>query len=87
MLMGDVETPSARVLRELTEQGLSYSELMGNYADRWNHAFEDHAIPSKIKTGLADEAIASLRRQREIEINDKLSFDEFLREFYAQYRR
>lgn len=87
MLMGDVETPSARVLRELTEQGLSYSELMGNYADRWHHAFEDHAIPSKIKTGLADEAIASLRRQREIEINDKLSFDEFLREFYAQYRR
>ncbi|MGB1350233.1 MAG: glutamate--cysteine ligase [Luminiphilus sp.] len=86
MLMGDTETPSARVLREMSEQTLSFAELMGSYAEQWNREFEDHPMPSHIKTGLADEAIASLRRQREIEAADGLSFDAFLSEFYAQYR-
>ena len=86
MLMGDTETPSARVLREMSEQTLSFAELMGSYAEQWNREFEDHPMPSHIKTGLADEAIASLRRQREIEAADDLSFDAFLSEFYAQYR-
>ena len=87
MVMGDVETPSSRVLREISEQNVSFSELMGRYAAQWHREFKNYPIPSEIKTALADEAIASLRRQREIESADSLSFDAFLSEFYAQYRR
>ena len=87
MITGDVETPSSRVLREISEQNVSYSDLMGRYAEDWHREFDTHSIPSEIKTGLADEAIASLRRQRDIESADSLSFDAFLSEFYAQYRR
>ena len=86
MLTGDVETPSSRVLREIFEQNISYSDLMGRYAEEWHRGFKAHPLPSKIRTGLADEAIASLRRQRAIESADSLSFDAFLHEFYAQYR-
>ena len=87
MVMGDIETPSSRVLREISEQNVSYSELIGRYADKWHREFDAHPIPSEVKTGLANEAIASLRRQRDIESADSLSFDAFLSEFYAQYRR
>ena len=87
MLTGDVETPSSRVLREISEQNISYSGLMGRYAEEWHRRFNAHRLPSEIRTGLADEAIASLRRQRAVESADSLPFDEFLHEFYAQYRR
>ena len=86
MLTGDIETPSSRVLREIFEQNISYSDLMGRYAEEWHREFDAHPIPSEIKTSLADEAIASLRRQRDIESADSVSFDRFLHEFYAQYR-
>ena len=87
MFEGDIETPSARLLREMTEQNLSYSELISTYSEQWNSEFERHAIPSKVRAALADEAIASLRRQRELEAANDMSFDAFLSEFYSQYRR
>ena len=87
MLTGDVETPSSRVLREIFEQNISYSDLMGRYAEEWHREFDAHPIPSETRTSLADEAIASLRRQRDIESSDSVSFDAFLSEFYAQYWR
>ena len=87
MLTGDVETPSSRVLREIFEQNISYSDLMGRYAEEWHREFDAHPIPSETRTSLADEAIASLRRQRDIESADSVSFDAFLSEFYAQYWR
>ena len=87
MMIGDVETPSSRVLREISEQNVSFSELIGRYAEQWHTEFKNYHIPSTIKTALADEAITSLRRQREIESADTLSFDAFLSKFYAQYRR
>ena len=87
MLTGDVETPSSRVLREISEQNISYSDLMGRYAEEWHRGFAAHPLSSEIRAGLADEAIASLRRQRAVESADSLSFDAFLHEFYAQYRR
>ena len=87
MLAGGIETPSSCVLREISEQNISYSDLIGRCAEEWHREFYAHPIPSEIKTALAAEASASLRRQRDIESADSLSFDSFLSEFYAQYRR
>ena len=85
-IIGDQETPSARVIRELSESQIDYSVLMGQYSEQWNQMFREAAIPQNVRTHLADEAIASLRKQREIENSDTLTFDAFLHAFYAQYR-
>jgi glutamate--cysteine ligase len=83
--VGDEETYSARVVRELDEQSVDYSTLMGEYSKRWNRMFQDFALPLNARTQLADEAIASLRKQREIEKSDTSTFDAFLQAFYTQY--
>ena len=85
-IIGDQETPSARVIRELSESQIDYSVLMGQYSEQWNQMFREAAIPQNVRTHLADEAIVSLRKQREIEKSDTLTFDAFLQAFYAQYR-
>jgi glutamate--cysteine ligase len=84
-ITGDEETYSARVVRELDEQSVDYSTLMGEYSKRWNRMFQDFALPLNARTQLADEAIASLRKQREIEKSDTSTFDAFLQAFYTQY--
>jgi glutamate--cysteine ligase len=84
-IVGDEETYSARVVRELDEQSVDYSTLMGEYSKRWNRMFQDFTLPLNTRTQLADEAIASLRKQREIEKSDASTFDAFLQAFYAQY--
>lgn len=86
-VLGDQETPSARVVRELRENQLDYSTLMGQYSEKWDQMFRDAAIPQNVRTHLADEAIASLRKQREIESNDTSTFEAFLETFYSQYRQ
>lgn len=85
-ILGDQETPSARVIRELNEGQIDYSALMGQYSEQWNQMFRETAIPQNIRTHLADEAIASLRKQREIEKSDTSTFEAFLQAFYSQYR-
>ena len=84
MLTGDVETPSSRVLREIFEQNISYSDLMGRYAD--SGIANSTPTRYRARSNHLAEAIASLRRQRDIEFTDSVSFDAFLHEFYAQYR-
>ncbi|MDG1654714.1 MAG: glutamate--cysteine ligase, partial [Luminiphilus sp.] len=66
---------------------VDYSTLVGEYSARWDADFQRFTLPQTIKTSLADEAIASLRKQREIEATDTLAFEDFLNEFYAQYLR
>ena len=85
-IIGNQETPSARVIRELSEGQIDYSVLIGQYSEQWNQMFRETAISQNVRTHLADEAIASLRKQREIENSDTLTFDAFLQAFYAQYR-
>ncbi len=85
-ILGDQETPSARVIRELNEGQIDYSALMGQYSEQWNQMFRETAIPQNIRTYLADEAIASLRKHREMEKSDTSTFEAFLQAFYSQYR-
>jgi glutamate--cysteine ligase len=85
ILTGEAESPSARVIRELKDRQVSYSTLIGDYSQTWNDAFKRQAPSQQVNAALADEAIASLRRQREVEASDTVPFSTFLRQFYAQY--
>ena len=86
-VLGTAETLSGRMLRELDERRMDYSTLVGEYSARWDADFQRFTLPQTIKTSLADEAITSLRKQREIEAADTLAFEDFLNGFYAQYVR
>ena len=86
-VLGTAETLSGRMLRELDERRMDYSTLIGEYSARWDADFQRFTLPQTIKTSLADEAITSLRKQREIEAADTLAFEDFLNGFYAQYVR
>lgn len=85
-IKGDEETFSARVLRELDDRQLNYSTLMGEYSEQWNQMFRNFTVPPDKRTRLADEAIASLRKQRELENSDTVNFEAYLKAFYEQYQ-
>lgn len=79
-------TPSARVLREMRERELPFFRLAMAYSERWAEQFRGENIPVEVSQRLRQEAERSLRAQAEIEAADELSFEQYLANFYAQYR-
>ena len=78
-------TPSARLLAEMEREALSHSEIISRYSKHWDELHRKTEMTSETRIALADEAVASLRRQRDIEESDSESFDRYLERFYAQY--
>ncbi|MEJ2692165.1 MAG: glutamate--cysteine ligase [Candidatus Thiodiazotropha sp.] len=77
-------TPSARMLAEMRDRGESFfdfaqrmSKQHQRYFLRQGEGYEDQHL-------LQQEAADSWRRQREIEAADRVSFDEFLSQYFAQ---
>lgn len=78
-------TPSARLLAEMESGALSHSEIISRYSRQWDKQHRQKGLSERARIALADEAVASLRRQRDIEESENESFDTFLARFYAQY--
>ena len=74
-------TLSARVLREMREQGLSFEayalKLSEEHADYW----KKHALTDRKRSVLAEEADSSWRQQRKVEQSDLLDFDTYLKRY------
>jgi glutamate--cysteine ligase len=82
---GDPEqTPSARVLRELREQGASFQEFALRLSRQHASVFRGRRLEGERADEFRREAEKSLREQRRIEANDTLSFDEFLQKYFTQ---
>ncbi|MFT4823935.1 MAG: glutamate--cysteine ligase [Halioglobus sp.] len=78
-------TASARILREMTEKNLPFFRLAMEYSKQWSEHFLNRPL-SEAKQSLFDkECSRSTQAQAEIEQSDTLSFDEYLKNFYAQY--
>lgn len=77
-------TPSAQVVREMREQGLSFQEHSLNHS--LNHAalIKSKPLQAQDLAKLELEAAESLKAQRETEANDSLSFEEFLGQYFAR---
>lgn len=77
-------TPSARVLAEMRRSGQSFAayalELSRRQAAVWRERPLDDAVAERFR----QDAERSLAEQRRIEASDRLSFDEFLRRYFAQ---
>jgi glutamate--cysteine ligase len=79
-------TPSARILREMREQDLPFFRLAMAYSERWAQYYRNRELPAGERERLEQEAVHSLAAQGEIEQRDDVSFEQYLDNFYSQYR-
>lgn len=84
-LLDDAETtPSARILQELEASRAGFFEYAMDAARGHRDYFRSLApLSPQRREEFEEEARRSLERQREIERSDTLSFDEYLRSYYA----
>jgi glutamate--cysteine ligase len=76
--------PSARLLQELRDSKSSFFEFALDLARRHRQYFASLApMPPERARQLQTEAAESLRRQRDIEAADDLSFEEYLARYFA----
>jgi glutamate--cysteine ligase len=77
------KTPSARIVHELESTGTSFFEFALDTARRHRDYFAsiEPLSESRAKV-LADEATASYQRQRDIEITDDMSLDDYLERYF-----
>ncbi|TQV82518.1 glutamate--cysteine ligase [Exilibacterium tricleocarpae] len=79
-------TPSARVLRDMEEQGVTFFRLAMNQAERHSQALTATPLDQRTELRFRAMAATSLQEQAAVEAADTLSFEEYLQRFYAQYR-
>ena len=77
-------TPSARLLQALRDSKCSFFEFALDLARRHRRYFSSIApMPPERARQLETEAVESLRRQRDIEAADRLSFEEYLARYFS----
>ena len=77
-------TPSARLLQELYDSDCSFFEFALDVARRHKNYFSSIApMPPERARQIETEALESVRRQREIEAADDISFEEYLARYFA----
>jgi len=78
-------TPSARVLREMREQEVPFFRLAMNYSEEWATHFRRRSLTPETQAGFDGESERSLAAQAELEQDQRLSFEDYLKQFYDQY--
>jgi glutamate--cysteine ligase len=79
-------TLSARMLREMAESGLSYSQLALRYSRQWHAQHLSDPLSEAASTRLKSEAEQSIHRQHAIESQNSEAFEDYLSSFYQQYQ-
>jgi glutamate--cysteine ligase len=79
-------TPSARVLSEMRERNLPFFRLAMGYSEQWAAHFRQRTLPKERQDAFENETAQSLLAQRTIEQSDDLSFEQYLQNFFAQYK-
>lgn len=79
-------TPSARILRELRERQLTYTEFALEKSQQHARALRERPLPAAALQEFVATAERSLAAQADIEASDRLSFEDYLRKYFDQYR-
>jgi glutamate--cysteine ligase len=74
-------TPSAIVLSELKESGLSFTQWSLNISQKHRDDLLSKTLPREVEQKLDLTVNQSIKQQQEMEANDTLSFDEFLNDY------
>ncbi|MFA0810450.1 glutamate--cysteine ligase [Microbulbifer epialgicus] len=82
---GEIPTPAQQILAEMEEQNLSFYQWAMEKAEQHRHYFLERPLDSDSVRDFSRQAEKSLLRQKQIEAEDKGSFEEFLSHYYAQY--
>lgn len=78
-------TPSARILRELEQQNVSYARYALALSKSHTEELRAEKLPQKIIQHFLKISELSLNKQRKLEEQSQLSFDEYLQNYYRQY--
>ena len=79
-------TPSARVLREMTESGSTYHGWTSEQSVKATEYFRNLSLSDSEQQRLSEIAEKSLADQAKMEADDNMDFDQYLREYFDQYR-
>lgn len=79
-------TPSARILREMRERELPFFTLAMDYSRQWADYFRARPLAADVQASFEAETQRSLLAQQQIEQSDDTSFEQYLANFYAQYK-
>jgi glutamate--cysteine ligase len=77
-------TPSARILKDMREQGESFFCFAKRLSETHRGCYLKQPPAPDAETRLAAQAEASLRKQAAIEAADTLSFEQYLQRYFAQ---
>lgn len=79
-------TPSARVLRDMTATGRSFHEHTLALAEQQRAYFSERPLAPPQLEQFVQMSQKSLQAQTALEVDTPLSFDQYLENYYAQYR-
>lgn len=79
-------TPSARVLHALRSQNISFHDYMLQISEEHHQTLTQGPMEPELLQRYADEAVASLKEQQEMEAADTESFDDYVKRFHAALR-
>jgi glutamate--cysteine ligase len=77
-------TPSARLLADMRANKEPFSEFAMRMSKRHEQYFKQLVLPEARAKQFKQVAEESLQRQREIEAADEVSFEEYLKRYFAQ---
>jgi glutamate--cysteine ligase len=77
-------TPSARMLEEMRENKESFHRFAARKSKLHQHYFKKVQLPEDKQELFQNEAKLSLEKQKKVEAEDTLEFDEYLRQYFLQ---
>ena len=78
-------TPSHRMLAEMTNNNLTFFELALSYSQKWASNSLKNKPSKESFDRLTLESSKSIAVQKKIELQDKISFKQYLDSYYSQY--
>ncbi len=77
-------TPSAQIIQQMTQQKTSFYEFAMNLAEQHETLFKQTRMKHQQHEKMHAQARHSHHQQKEIEDNDKLNFDDFLKDYFRR---
>ena len=85
LLAAPEQTPSARVLREMREDGLPFFRFGMRYSRRWAEHFRARPLDPATLQAFEEESARSLAEQAGLEATEEPRFEDYLADYFAQY--
>ncbi|MCK5881020.1 MAG: hypothetical protein KAG18_04030, partial [Sinobacterium sp.] len=79
-------TPSAKILEEMREESLSFKDFGLKHSAHWQSHFAEKPLTGSLLTRFSKLAENSHAQQKAIEAATQTPFNQYLEEFYSQYK-